>query len=381
MLLANALVCDENFRMIDSALRIEKDRIAGLVSEDTPAADDRINLNGCMILPGFIDVHIHGAAGADICDGTPEAIRTVSHFLSTRGVTRFCPTTMTTSALDLEHIISNIASCMNKETNGAMIQGIHLEGPFLSAEKCGIQNEKFIKNPDISYFKRLNDTFPGAIRIVDVAPEKEGAMEFVEEASKICSVSMSHTSADYKIATDAIRRGLSHASHLFNAMPPLNHRNPGAVMAVFDSEKVTAELICDGIHIHPAIIRMAFSLLGRDRTIVVSDSMRAAGMPDGEYFLGGKKVLVYDKRTSYANGRLAGSVSNLLEEFKNLIRYGIPFDHAVRSVTINPARRLKIDSVTGSIEKGKFADLTVLDKNMNVRMTILMGKIIYRAPE
>ena len=192
MLLANALVCDENFRMIDSALRIEKDRIAGLVSEDIPAADDRINLNGCMILPGFIDIHIHGAAGADICDGTPEAIRTVSHFLSTRGVTRFCPTTMTTSALDLEHILSNIASCMNKEINGAMIQGIHLEGPFLSAEKCGIQNEKFIKNPDISYFKRLNDTFPGAIRIVDVAPEKEGAMEFVEEASKICSVSMSH---------------------------------------------------------------------------------------------------------------------------------------------------------------------------------------------
>ncbi|MBN1892174.1 MAG: amidohydrolase family protein, partial [Clostridiales bacterium] len=194
-----------------------------------------------------------------------------------------------------------------------------------------------------------------------------------------CVISLSHSSADYDTVTEAIRHGLSHASHLFNAMTPINHRGPGAVVALFDNKKATAELICDGIHLHPAIIRMAFALLGRDRTIVASDSMRAAGMPDGEYFLGGKKVLVYDKRTSYANGRLAGSTTSVLEEVRNLIRFGIAYDHAIRSATINPARRISIDKETGSIERGKFADLTVLDQEMNVVMTMVKGKIVYRA--
>lgn len=364
--------------MTDAALRIEGERIKGLCADDG-SEGDRISLPGCMILPGFIDLHIHGAAGSDVCDGTPEAIRTISSYLARQGVTRFCPTTMTTSSLELEHIIGNIAQCMDKGVPGAGIHGIHLEGPFLSLEKCGVQNEKHIMNPDINYFRRLNETFPEVIRIVDIAPEKEGSMQFIEAASKYCVVSLSHSGSDYETAREAIRSGLSHVSHLFNAMTPINHRFPGAVMAVFDDDIVTAELICDGVHLHESIIRLAFLLLGRDRAITVSDSMRAAGMPDGEYFLGGKKVLVYDKRTSYANGRLAGSTTTMIEEIKNLMHYGISFENAIRSATINPARRLSIDSVTGSIERGKLADLTVIDKDMNVVLTVVKGKIVYRA--
>lgn len=380
MILTNALVCDDNFRLTESNLRVEGERIVGLCSDDG-TNEERVDLRGCTILPGFIDIHIHGAAGADICDGTPESLRTVSGYLATQGVTRFCPTTMTTSCLELEHIIHNISDCMSKGMPGAEIHGIHLEGPFLSAEKCGVQNEQYILDPDIDYFKRLNESFPNVIRIVDIAPEKSGAMRFIDVASQICPVSVSHSSADYCTVTEAIQHGLIHASHLFNAMTPINHRSPGAVMAIFDNDRVTAELICDGIHLHPSVIRMAFTLLGRDRTIIVSDSMRAAGMPDGEYYLGGKKVLVYDKRTSYANGRLAGSTTSVIEEIRNLLRYGIPYDHAIRSATINPARRLEIDHLTGSIERGKFADLAVLDPRMQVIMTMVRGRIVHRTAE
>ena len=378
MILSNTLICDDNFRLVEGSLRVEGENIAGMCSDEL-SGEDKINLHGFTVLPGFIDIHIHGAAGSDVCAASPEAIRNISAYLASRGVTRFCPTTMTTSSLELEHIIKNVSEMMGKSLPGADIHGIHLEGPFLSAEKCGVQNEKYIMNPDIAYLKRLNATFPKVIAIVDIAPEKEGSMRFIEEVSSICPVSISHSCADYETTTNAVKYGLCHASHLFNAMTPINHRSPGAVMAIFDHDRVTAELICDGIHLHPSIIRMAFSLLGKDRVIVVSDSMRAAGMPDGEYFLGGKKVLVYDKRTSYANGRLAGSTTSLIDEVKNLLRYGIPFDEVIRAVSINPASRLSINTFTGSIERGKKADLTVVDKDMNVVMTMVKGKIVYRA--
>lgn len=378
MILKNALVCTENFEQIQLSVRIDGERISGIYN-DMIEANETIDLKGCTILPGFIDIHVHGAAGADVCDGTPDAIRKISEYLASRGVTTFLPTTMTTSCIELEHIIKNISECMKVGTAGARIHGIHLEGPFLCAEKCGVQNEKYILSPDIEYFKNLNTGFPGMISIVDVAPETLKAMPFIEEAGKICIVSLSHSDADYDTAREAISHGLLHVTHLFNAMSPIGHRNPGVVTAVFDDKLVTAELICDGIHLHPAIIRMAFSLLGRNRTIVVSDSMRAAGMPDGEYMLGDKKIHVNNQRTSYANGRLAGSTTSLIDELKILIRIGIPWDHAVRSMTINPAERLGIDSETGSVKTGKYADLTVIDNEMNVVMTMVRGKITYRA--
>jgi N-acetylglucosamine-6-phosphate deacetylase len=378
MFLKNALVCSDSFELIQASVRIEGERISGIV-EDFPTDSVGIDLKGYTILPGLIDIHVHGAAGADVCDGTPEAIEKISGYLATQGVTTFCATTMTTSCLELEHIIKNVVKCMKGVPTGSRIHGIHLEGPFLCREKCGVQNEQYILSPDIDYFKRLNDCFPGVISIVDVAPEAPNGMSFIEAAGRICPVSLSHSDADYDTAKAAISHGLSHASHLFNAMSTIGHRNPGAVPAIFEAEQVTAELICDGIHLHPAILRMAFSLLGRDRTIVVSDSMRAAGMPDGEYLLGDRKVLVYDKRTSYANGRLAGSTTSMIEELKNLVRIGISWDHVIRSATINPARRLGIHAETGSITNGKYADVTVVDSEMNVVMTMVRGKIVYRA--
>lgn len=378
MILKNALVCSDTFEKIQASVRIDGKRISG-IEEGSSTDIDGIDLRGCTILPGLIDIHIHGAAGADVCDGTPEAIAKISSYLASRGVTTFCATTMTTSCLELENVIRNVAKCMENSLPGAGIHGIHLEGPFLSAGKCGVQNEKYILSPDINYFKRLSDCFPDIISIVDVAPEEANGMSFIEEASKLCTVSLSHSDANYETAKEAFSRGLAHVSHLFNAMRPISHRDPGAVPAVFEDARVTAELICDGIHLHPAILRMAFSLLGTERTIIVSDSMRAAGMPDGEYLLGDQKILVYDKRTSYANGRLAGSTTSMSDEVKNLLQMGIPWDHVIRSATINPARRLGISEETGSITRGKYADITVVDKDMNIVMTIVHGKIVYRA--
>lgn len=378
MILKNALVCSDTFEKIQASVCIDGKRISG-IEAGSSTDNDGIDLRGCTILPGFIDIHIHGAAGADVCDATTDAICKISDYLASRGVTTFCATTMTTSCLELESVIKNVVNCMNSNLSGAGIHGIHLEGPFLSAGKCGVQNEKYILSPDINYFKRLVDCFPGIISIVDVAPEGTNGISFIEEASKLCTVSLSHSDANYETAKEAFSHGLTHVSHLFNAMRPISHRDPGAVPAVFEDKRVTAELICDGIHLHPAILRMAFSLLGRERTIIVSDSMRATGMPDGEYLLGDRKILVYDKRTSYANGRLAGSTTSMADEVKNLLEMGIPWDHVIRSATINPARRLGISEETGSITRGKYADITVVDKDMNIVMTIVHGKIVYRA--
>lgn len=251
-----------------------------------------------------------------------------------------------------------------------------MEGPYISPDRLGTQKDKYIRRPDWSEFRRLYDGCGGIICLVDIAPEEEGAREFIENASGICRVSLAHSQANYDQAKESFRWGITHVTHLFNAMSGLNHRGPGVVGAVFDDDHVKAELICDGLHIHPAVLRRAFRILGEDRTVVVSDSMRAAGMPDGEYELGGQMVKVSDGRARLADGTIAGSTTNLLTEVKNLIRFEIPIRQAVKSATINPAIQIGAEDEIGSIAKGKQADLIVLDKDYNLLMTIARGKIV-----
>jgi N-acetylglucosamine-6-phosphate deacetylase len=210
-----------------------------------------------------------------------------------------------------------------------------------------------------------------------LAPETEGAFEFARKASKTCTVSQAHTNADYETAAAAFENGFSHATHLFSAMPPIYHRAPGPVVAAFDNPKVTAELICDGIHAYPAVLRMAFKLLGEDRSIVVSDSMRAAGRGDGEFELGGQKVFVKNGRAALEGGNLAGSTTNMHDEFLNLLKFDIPFRQALKSCTINPARAIGADIYTGSIEAGKFADIQVTDQDYNPIMVFVKGKLVF----
>jgi N-acetylglucosamine-6-phosphate deacetylase len=244
--------------------------------------------------------------------------------------------------------------------------------------KKGAQNGEYVRNPDKDEFRRLYDSCGGCVKIVDIAPECEGAEEFIKTVQPYCPVSTAHTAAGYDEASKAIDWGVRHTTHLYNAMSGLTHRSPGVVGAVFDaarSKGVRAELICDGFHIHPAAFRIAFHQLGEDGSVIVSDSMCAAGHTDGEYDLGGQTVYVKDGKALLADGTIAASTSNIYEEFKNVVRFGVPMKQAIKSATINPARAIRVDDTTGSIKVGKFADLLVLDDDLQIKLVIVKGQV------
>lgn len=375
MLLKNAEILNKAFNIEKADIAVD-DGIITAVGQGKNGAGEEIDLKGLLIVPGFVDIHIHGASGFDACDGTPEALYGIASFLARDGVTSFCPTTMTVSAEEIEKALLNIKSCMAGVPTGASIRGINMEGPFISKSRKGGQNEAYVRYPDFSEFKRYYDMCGGIIKLVDIAPECEGADEFIEKASPLCRVSIAHTDADYEMAKRAFDRGARHVTHLFNAMTGLSHREPGVVGAAFDDGRVTAELICDGFHIHPAVLRTAFRILGEYRTIIVSDSMRAAGLPDGVFELGGQAVTVLSGRARLPDGTIAGSTTNIYEEVKNLVNFGVPLREVIKAATINPARAIGEDDKIGSIETGKSADLVVLDSEMNIKMVVLRGNVI-----
>ncbi len=356
MILKNALVCNKDFEFLTTDITVEGE----IITSTDKTCEDGIDCTGMTILPGFIDIHIHGCNMADCTDGNPESAGEMSKYLVKQGVTSFCPTTMTLPYSELEKSFKYIKETMGNE-KGAYIHGVNMEGPFISPAKKGAQAEENIVLPDYDYFYSLNKICP--VRIVDIAPEREGSTEFIKKAKSICKVSAAHTEATCEIIKKAEKEGLSHATHLFNAMTNLGSREPGVVGAVFDSDSITAELICDGIHISPATLRIAFGILGEDRTVVISDAMMAAGLEDGIYSLGGQTV--YKKGAArLEDGTLAGSVTNLFDEFKNILSFGIPLKQAIKSVTINPAKCIGADKKTGSIEAGKYADLILLDSDL-----------------
>lgn len=367
MFLVNASYLNGKFERVTGDLEIEGGVIRK-VGEKLPYtdADMVIDCQGYTIVPGFVDVHIHGCDGADTCDGTRESIDKMARFLITRGVTSFCPTTMTTEKQVIEQALAAARECHEKPGEGARVVGVNMEGPFISREKKGAQKAEHIRKPDIGLFRELYDLSGGLVRLVDIAPEQEGGYEFAREISPLCTVSIAHTTAGYEEAKKSFDCGITHATHLFNAMTGFTHRSPGVVGAVFDDDRVRGELICDGFHIHPAALRVAFQVMG-DRALVVSDSMRGNGLPEGESFdLGGQEVFVKDGKATLADGTIAGSVTNLHQEIKNLVSFGIPFETAVRAATLIPARAIGLDKEIGSIEEGKRADLVVLDDRLEI---------------
>ena len=375
MLLKNAVVYNEVFEPIRADVAIEGDKIAAI--GDVTASGDVYDLTGYTVIPGFIDMHIHGCAGADTGDATPEALEAMSALLVKRGVTSFCPTSMTLGFDELVKIFQNVAA-VKDSVSGAYIHGINMEGPYISMAKKGAQNGNYVRNPDKDEFKKLYDACGGCISVVDIAPECEGGEEFIKAVQPYCPVSTAHTSADYDQAMKAIEWGVRHTTHLYNAQSGLTHRAPGVVGAVFDAAPrygVRAELICDGFHIHPAALRIAFKQLGEDCSVIVSDSMKAAGHVDGEYDLGGQPVYVKDGKALLADGTIAASTSNIHEEFKNVVSYGIPLKQAIKSATINPAKAIRVDDKTGSIQVGKLADIVVLDKDLDIKLVIVKGEV------
>ncbi len=371
MVLKNAKIFDENFDVVQDDISVHKQRIDRIAPE--LLENDIYDLNGFLITPGFVDIHIHGCAGADTCDGTRKAIEKMASHLVTKCVTSFCPTTMTVSLQQIETALSAIRDCMEHPPEGSAVRGANMEGPYISKNRRGAQKEEYVRKPDWLEFRRMYDDCGGIIKLVDIAPECEGAEDFINHVRKYCRVSLAHTDANYEQAKAAFEHGITHVTHFFNAMPGLNHRMPGAVGAAFDSDMVKAEIICDGFHIHPAVLRLAFRLLGENRTVVISDSMRAAGLPDGVSELGGQKVYVKDGRARLDDGTIAGSTTNLYDEVKNLLRFGIPLRQAIKSATINPAVEIGADKEIGSIKAGKIADLAVFDKDFNIKMVIAKG--------
>lgn len=352
---------------------------------ETSGDDEVLDAEGCYVIPGLIDIHFHGCAGVDFCDGTMESLETLAAYELAHGITTIHPATMTIGEAQLLEIGKNAAEFYRMQhTDGnirmkyAELAGIYMEGPFVSMEKKGAQNPKYVKKPDIAMFRRLQDAAEGLYRICVVAPETEDAMEFIDELRDEVRISIAHTAADYDTAAEAIRHGARQVTHLYNAMQPFAHRAPGVIGAACDSEEVMPELICDGVHIHPSVIRTTFKMFGAERMILISDSLSATGMTDGIYQLGGQEVQVCGNRaTLTVNGAIAGSATNLYDCMCYAVKTaGISLAAAVQAVTENPARAIGIDGTHGSIGTGKYADCLLVDQELKIRHIIKKGTLV-----
>lgn len=365
MIFKNGKVFTENGVFENKDVIIEGNKITK-IGENLSYDGEVYDLNGKKLLPGFIDIHTHGCGGYDFCDGAVEYFETMADTYIKFGVTTAMTTSMTISKDDLRKAFSvyrNFAD--NQGEQGTRLSGINMEGPFLSVAKKGAHIEEYIIPGDMELFNELNTLSGNRIKIVDVAPEVEGNLDFIEKAKDKATVSVAHTNGDYNVCMEAYKRGATNTTHLFNAMTPLSHRDPGAVGAACDSDAFV-ELICDGFHIHPAVLRTAFKIFGSDRICIISDSMRACGMPDGVYDLGGQDVYVKNGTATLENGVIAGSVANSHMGVKNLIAFGVDEETVIKSATINPARAIKMDSQIGSISEGKLADLVIVDDDYNI---------------
>lgn len=374
MLIKDGLVFCEDFDLREGNIYTELDRIS------EPHADAEVlDATGCIVAPGFIDIHIHGAFGTDFCDSTREAHENIARYLASVGVTSYLGTTMAMKKPVLLNMIRVANEFMNNPIeDGAVMRGINLEGPFAAVEKKGAMDPNNLIDPDYDLFVELNEASEGRIKLNDVAPEKPGALDLIERTSDVCVVSLHHTSADYDLAVEAFQRGASHVTHLYNAMNGFSHRAPGLIGAAADYAS-SVELISDGHHVHPAAVRIAFSIFGEDRVCLISDAMMACGMSDGEYELGGQKVTVKDGLATLASGTIAGSATPLTESFRRaVVEFGIPVESALRAATDNPSRVLGLEDEIGSIRVGKRADLTLLDaETLEVRHVVLGGKLLF----
>ncbi|MDO4321110.1 MAG: N-acetylglucosamine-6-phosphate deacetylase [Lachnospiraceae bacterium] len=338
-----------------------------------PGDECVLDAQNTYVIPGLTDIHFHGCMGADCCDGTADAFRTIASYELSQGVTSITPATMTMS----EEVLSAICEAAKDFTceNGADFCGLYMEGPFISTAKKGAQNEKYIHPADTGMLNRLQDISGNKIRTVVVAPETEGAMEFIKENAGKINISLAHTTADYETAKEALSCGASELTHLYNAMPPFTHRAPGPIGAAADDENCMVELICDGVHIHPAVVRTTFKIFGDDRIIMISDSMRAAGMEDGEYDLGGQKVIVKGSFALLEDGTLAGSVTNLMDCVRTAVqKMGIPLASAIKCAAVNPARAIGMSNDYGTLTPGKYANIVLLDQELKITQILHRGK-------
>ena len=371
MILKNALLYTPEHTFVPGDLAVRDGRIS---ADLTPQpGEEVIDAGGLYALPGLTDIHFHGAMGHDFCDASEEAIQALADFEASKGVLAICPATMTYS----EEILNGImdAAAAHKNGRGSDLVGINMEGPFISPKKVGAQNPLYLHGPDVGMFRRLQKRSGGLIKLVDVAPEVEGALDFIAQCKDEVRISIAHTCTDYDTAIQAFDAGVTHMTHLYNAMPGITHREPGPIIAALE-KKAEVELITDGVHIHPAKVRFTFNTFGDDRVILIADSMMACGLPDGEYSLGGQAVTVKGPRATLTEqpGVIAGSATCLYDCMKRaVLDMGVALESAVRAASENPARSIGVDADYGSLAVGRYGNVILADKALEIQSVIQKG--------
>ena len=368
----NAYIYTRRFCFEKGAFSVENGKFINVLGAE---AEDAIDLQGAYVIPGLIDVHTHGNSGADFSDGEKEGVEKMAKYFAANGITSFAPASMTLPYETLAKAFASARAFVDSRTDdAAALRGIQMEGPFFNEKKKGAQNGAYLQNPDFDAFEKLQKDCGGLVKIVDIAPELPGSCEFIRKAKKLCTVSIAHSDATYEEARAGIEAGVTHLTHLYNAMPAIHHRKPGTIAAAAEAEQVSAEIISDGQHVHPGAVRLAFRIFGAERMVLISDSLRCCGMPDGEYELGGQQVFLKGGIARLADGTIAGSATNLYDCMKLAVSFGIPREDAIRAATYNPARQIGALNEVGSIENGKVADFVLCDAELNRKAVYLAGK-------
>lgn len=373
MLIKNGTVLRGDFTLAREDVSVEGESISA-----GAGSGECFDASGLFVLPGLVDIHTHGVGEHECYDGDGAAMK-VARSLAAGGTTAFLPTCR---GMDIEKLVSvtgEIAELIEAgvPADCAAPEGINLEGPFLSEAKRGAHPTEYLSKPDTALYARLREAAKGRVRLVTVAPEYDGAEELIKEITKTAVASLGHSAADYETAKRAFARGASHVTHLFNAMLPMGHREPGLAGAALDSEGVTCELICDGEHVHPAAVRLAFKALGAERVALVSDSVAGAGLPQGEYtFRGIAHKRDGGKAVRLADGSLAGGGGFLLDNVRSAVEFGVPLADAVRAASLTPARVIGADARIGSVEAGKRADLILVSGDLELKAVVLRGRLL-----
>ncbi len=375
MIIRNGIVFAPDATFTEADLAVEDGKIVQLAPPGSLPGADVLDAAGGYVLPGFVDIHTHGAAGCDFCDADPVGLPKMLAYYAGHGVTSVVAATMSLREEMLAGTITAALPYFDTPGYGAVLRGIHMEGPFVSREKKGAQNAAFITDPDAAVFDRLQALAIGHIRLVDIAPEAPGAAEFIRHVKNSCVVSLAHSAATYDMAAAAFDAGATHVTHLFNAMLPFAGREPGLIGAASD-KAAFVELISDGVHLHPAVVRAVFRWFGPQRVCLVSDSISAAGMPDGTYTLGGQRVLVSAGEARLADGTIAGGVANLADGCRRAVGFGVPLEQAVRAATSNPAEAAGIADVAGSLAPGRPADIVLWDGALRQKCVWVAGRVV-----
>lgn len=370
MIIENIRFLDKNYKLVKGKIEYNNGYFTEITGTETRDAKTDI------IIPGMVDIHTHGCGGVDPMECDEKEFEKMAMCYAQNGTTTFLATTLTDNFNKIKNMVKKVSKVMEKNLFGARVSGVHMEGPhFAGDEYIGANNARYVRKLNIPEMKELINLYPNVIKIEDVDPTLEGAEEYIRTFKQFYNISLGHTSADFECAKKAFLFGAKNITHSFNGMKPLHHRHPNMIGAAFNSN-VFMEIICDGFHIHPEIIKIAYKLAGAERLSFISDSLCSMGAEEGEYVIGGLKTIVKNNEARLEDGTICGGMTPLYRQVLNAVSYGIPFNMAVKCATLTPARAAGIDDVCGSIEEGKLADFLVLNKDYELKSVYVGGREI-----